>query len=226
MVAHAPQPTTFESAVKAAMKEQPGLGLVMEMAPEIQKRELQLWQSLAWIRSEFDRMIKVGIPAAKVDGDIKLYRSDSVPDNLEDHSHVVVQTQDIKILHELLFVCEQLALANPARIANKLRSRLLSQWNLPEFQTSAKDEHSLFSQADMAKAAKAAKVRDEFSSATSSAAKRRRQNGKNGKKKPLFQRPLQKTAGGGSPSGSGGKQKTRALCKKCKKWHAVGGKCK
>ena len=59
MVAHAPQPTTFESAVKAAMKEQPGLGLVMEMAPEIQKRELQLWQSLAWIRSEFDRMIKV-----------------------------------------------------------------------------------------------------------------------------------------------------------------------
>lgn len=102
MVAHVQQLTTFESAVKAAMKEQPGLGLVMEMAPEIQKQELQLWQSLAWNCSKFDSMIKVGIPAAKVDRDIKFFRENSVPNNLEGHSHVILQTH-IEIPHELLF---------------------------------------------------------------------------------------------------------------------------
>jgi hypothetical protein len=173
MAAHRPQPTVFQAEVKEALMKLPGLTLVAEMVPEVQKRELQLWNSVVWVHSEFDRMVAAGTPASQNEesGKLELFKEGTAPESLSQHSHVIVSSADLEVLHELLFVAEQLALAAPARLANKIRSRLCSQWNIPQFQKSEEGEHSLFSAKDMKKAAEAVKLRDSFASVT---AKRKR----------------------------------------------------
>ena len=47
MQASPPKPTSFDSGIKEALKRLPGLGPVADIVPEIQRRELQVWKSLA-----------------------------------------------------------------------------------------------------------------------------------------------------------------------------------
>jgi hypothetical protein len=234
MAGDPPKPTVFTGEVKAAMQKQPGLGLIAEICPEIQKRELQLWKSLAWIRSEFDTMVKAGRPVFVDDkGSLALYSEASAPQSLEKNSHIILSSKDMVVIHELLFAAEQLALASPAKIANKLRSRLLSQWHIPAFQKSDDDVHALFSKEDMEKASKAAKQKADFQQITGkrkNSTSWQNKNDRSGRgKNALFGKPPAPNGGGGQkPKPSPGKKgkKNRARCAKCEKWYKVGAPCK
>ena len=174
-------------------------------------------------------MVEHGIPAARnQQGQISIFRK-GTSGALPTHSHVILSTANMKVLHELLFVAEQLALASPARLANKIRSRLCTQWNIPQFQKSADNEHSLFSAADMMKASKNKKMRDDFSAVTSKKKYVPGHNSTKSKKTSLFQRPSPTSpSGGGQQQQKGGaaRSKTRKKCGKCQKWHPIPGPCK
>ena len=45
MQALPPKPTGFDSGITEALKKLPNLGLVADILPEIQRRELQVWKS-------------------------------------------------------------------------------------------------------------------------------------------------------------------------------------
>lgn len=75
MQALSAKPTNFDSDIKEALEKPPNLGLGVDIVPEIQRHELQVWKSLALIQSsEFDRMVEHGVPVAhNQEGQISIF---------------------------------------------------------------------------------------------------------------------------------------------------------
>ena len=68
------------------MKKYNGLGLVTKIVPDVQKCELQLWKSLVWIRSEFNRMVEHILPATMdAEGKLKLIKAATVDLSMRSH---------------------------------------------------------------------------------------------------------------------------------------------
>lgn len=126
-------PTSSDSCIQGALKKLLGLGLVVDIASEMQQCELQVWESLQWIWSEFDCVVQYCITVVhNQQRQITIFRK-GIPGALPILSHVILLTKNMQRLHELHFVADQMTFASPAPLTEMIKTCLWTHCNSLQF---------------------------------------------------------------------------------------------